>query len=455
MDSFWYVLVFVIALLVTVILIRPVIKLAKRFNIIDYPDGRRIHDKPVPRSGGIALFAGIAVSLTALALFIYISNSVGGNSTTKVDLGLFDNINYFGVAASALMMFVLGLIDDIKDIRVHFKLLGQIAAAAVACLSGVLLSHFTNPFDGSIVELGFFAYPLTIFYLVAFANIINLIDGLDGLAAGITAISAATIFIISVGKGGIDAAVVTIAVAGACIAFLRYNSYPAKVFMGDSGALLLGFLLGLVSLFGVIRTPAIITLLVPVVIAGIPVIDTLSAIVRRLRAGKSVAAADTAHIHHRIIAIGYDQKTTVYMLYVLCGFLAICAYLLTKYNGWAQVVIAVVLIALVAVLIIRVGLMDPVLKHYYNKRTVEHHKDSLNVEDVRCAEKDHAEEYSGDDSVPREEEPAGETSATAVEASVAVETNTAAKLPASESPSEPPSESAPKPSESPAETDKG
>ncbi|MCL1847086.1 MAG: undecaprenyl/decaprenyl-phosphate alpha-N-acetylglucosaminyl 1-phosphate transferase [Coriobacteriia bacterium] len=361
MSSLWYLLVFALAVVVTMVVTPFVIKLANRFSIIDYPDGRRINEKPTPRPGGIALFLGILVPLLVFMVF-----NVSGDSGVRYSLT--SNINYLGVILSATVVFAIGLIDDIRTIRVRYKLIGQIVAAIIACFSGVLLSQIDNPFSSSFINLGLFAYPITIFYLVAFANIINLIDGLDGLAAGVTAISSVTLFIVSLGKGGIDAALVNMAIIGACLAFLRYNWNPARIFMGDSGALLLGFLLGLVSLFGVVRTPALITLAVPLVIAGIPILDTFAAIIRRLRQRRSIVDADTDHIHHRLLAIGYDQKTTVYIIYVLCGLLSVCALLLTRYINWARWVILGVVLITIALLIWRLKLTHPILKHHYNKR---------------------------------------------------------------------------------------
>jgi UDP-GlcNAc:undecaprenyl-phosphate GlcNAc-1-phosphate transferase len=265
-------------------------------------------------------------------------------------------------------MFAVGLVDDLRTIRVRYKVLGQIVAATIACFSGVLFDVVTNPFTGDIINIGLIAYPITIFYLVAFANIINLIDGLDGLAAGIVAISAVALFIISMGKNYSDVALITLAIAGSCIAFLKYNSHPAKIFMGDAGALTLGLILGLVSLFGATRTPVIITLLVPIVIAGIPVIDTFTAIIRRIRSGRSVVEADTSHIHHRLMNIGYDQKTTAYILYVLTGLLSVFALLIIGRGDWVRVVALVVLVIVVAVLVISLKLTDPILKHHFVKR---------------------------------------------------------------------------------------
>ena len=376
MSSLWYLLVFFIAAIVTLVASPFVIRIARRFDLIDYPDGRRINEAPVPRPGGIALYLGLLVSLAVLSIYHAIN-------AEEMRYGLSSNINYLGVALAATVIFGIGLIDDIRPIRVRYKLLGQIAAAIIACLSGVLFSHIANPFQGGIEALGIWAYPVTIFYLVAFANIINLIDGLDGLASGIVAISSVSLFIIAFGKGGFDAALLAMALAGSCFAFLRYNSYPARIFMGDSGALLLGFLLGVVSLFGLVRTPALITLAVPVVIAGVPVVDTFAAIVRRLRARKSIVVADTEHIHHRFMAIGYDQKTTVYILYVLSGLLSVCALLLMQYSGWIRWAILAVLLVLISILVVRLRLMNPVLTHYYSKRVVGHGEERFREQDEK------------------------------------------------------------------------
>jgi len=391
-GSNWYLLVFLIAAIVTLVATPLVTRLARRFNLIDYPDGRRVNETPVPRPGGIALYLGILVSLAVFAL-------CHAFDTEKVQYGLSSDINYFGVALAATVIFGVGLIDDIRPIRVRYKLLGQIAAAIIACFSGALFSHIANPFQGGVEALGIWSYPVTIFYLVAFANIINLIDGLDGLAAGIVAISSASLFIIALGKGGFDAALLAVALAGSCIAFLRYNSHPARIFMGDSGALLLGFLLGVMSLFGLVRTPALITLAVPVVIAGVPVVDTFAAIIRRLRARKSITEADTEHIHHRFLAIGYDQRTTVYILYVLSGLLSVCALLLMQYTGWVRWAILVVLLALMSLLVIRLGLMTPVLTHYYNKRVVTRNEASPGL-DEPDGEKDQPEVVAEDQPEP-------------------------------------------------------
>ena len=361
LSSLWYLLVFALAVVVTMVVTPFVIKLANRFSIIDYPDGRRINEKPTPRPGGIALFLGILVPLLVFMVF-----NVSGDSGVRYSLT--SNINYLGVILSATVVFAIGLIDDIRTIRVRYKLIGQIVAAIIACFSGVLLSQIDNPFSSSFINLGLFAYPITIFYLVAFANIINLIDGLDGLASGISAICAVALFVLSFSRGSMDAALVALAIAGVCGGFLIFNFYPAKVFLGDSGALVLGFCLGLVSLFGVVRATALISLLIPVVIAGVPVIDTFTSIVRRVRSGKPVFSADKAHVHHRFINLGYSQRTTVLIIYGLSIVLAVLAILIAQDQSPLRIVYVVILIVLVAVFVWRLGLLSSILTHHYERR---------------------------------------------------------------------------------------
>jgi UDP-GlcNAc:undecaprenyl-phosphate GlcNAc-1-phosphate transferase len=362
LEWYWLALVAALAAIGTLAIAPITIRVARRINAIDYPDGRRINTKPTPRLGGVALFAGI---LLAIGVFLLIHNVINGDAPVR---GMSEGISYGGVFLSFLVIFGVGVVDDIFGIKVPYKVLGQIAASCIACASGVLFDRFTNPLDGEILYIGLFAYPITIFYLVAFVNIINLIDGLDGLAAGITAISAFALLIISFLKGGFDAAIFGAAIIGACCAFLRFNFYPARIFMGDSGSLTLGFALAVLSLFGVVRSPALVTLFIPIVIAGIPVIDTFSAIVRRLRAGRAVTTPDTEHIHHRFMERGFSQRDTVLILYALSALLSLCSLLVIQYGGLLRLIIMLFLVLLAVILVWRLGLMQSVLLHYYYKR---------------------------------------------------------------------------------------
>ncbi len=363
MELYWLALITLIALVGTALATPLSIKLAWRIGAIDYPDGRRVNTKPTPRLGGLAVFVGIVLSLGFIAILNWINPEI-------LNLyGLNTNINYLGVAVAVTVVFAVGFLDDVYQIGPYIKLLGQIAAAIIACASGVLFTHFLNPLGSGTVSIGFMAYPVTIFYLVAFASIINLIDGLDGLASGIVAICAATLFVLSFSRGNMDAAIVALAIAGACGGFLFFNFYPAKVFLGDSGSLVLGFSLGLVSLFGVVRATALIALLIPVIIAGIPVIDTFSAIVRRLRSKTPVFGADKAHVHHRFINLGFSQRTTVLIIYGLSIALSVLAILITQDRSYMRLVYAALLIVVVGILIWRLGLLSTILTHHYERRT--------------------------------------------------------------------------------------
>ena len=203
---------------------------------------------------------------------------------------------------------------------------------------------------------------------MAFANIINLIDGLDGLAAGITAISAMTIFVFSVLTARIDAAFMSIALFGVCVGFLRYDFHPASIFMGDSGALLLGFLLGIVSLFAVARSALFVSLLVPILAAGVPIIDTALAIVRRKRAHRPIDEADRGHIHHRLLEAGFSQRGTVLIMWGWTAVLSICAVFITELDGFARIPFVLIVAVVTCYGVFKLRLLQPVLLHHYNPR---------------------------------------------------------------------------------------
>ena len=358
----WLVVVLLIALAGTIVATPLCIKLARRLDAIDYPDGRRVNTKPVPRLGGVAVFAGLVLSLGFIVVLNWVSPDI------LHIRGVNRDINYIGVGAAIAVIFVIGLLDDIFQIKPYLKFLGHITAAVIACASGVLFSHFLNPFGPGAVDIGIMAYPVTVFYLVAFANIINLIDGLDGLASGIVAICATALFVLSFSRGYVDATLVAMAIVGVCLGFLIFNFHPARVFLGDSGSLVLGFSLGLVSLFGVVRATALISLLIPVVIAGIPVIDTFTAIIRRIRSGKSIFSADKAHVHHRFINLGFSQRTTVLIIYGVSIVLAVLAILIAQDQSFLRFVYVGILIVVVALFIWRLGLLSTVLTHHYERR---------------------------------------------------------------------------------------
>ena len=355
---------FLVALLATVVLVPLAKWLAVKTDAIDYPSARRVNKRPVPRMGGVAMLGGLLAALAAVQLGVHF---LGWKSPFVPHPS--HEVNYLGVGAGVLFMFAVGVVDDIKGLRPKVKLAGQIVASCITASSGLLLSSVHNPFGAGFIDFGWFAYPLTVFYLVAFANVINLIDGLDGLAAGITAISSLTIFVFSVLTNRPDAAFMSLALAGVCVGFLQYNFYPASIFMGDSGSLLLGFSLGVVSLFAVARSALFVSLLVPLLAAGVPIIDTAVAIIRRLRAHEPIDQADRGHIHHRLMQAGFSQRATVLIMWGWTAALSACAVLITELHGAWRIVVFLVVAALTAFGIVKLRLLQPVLLHHYNPRS--------------------------------------------------------------------------------------
>ena len=304
------------ALLVAMVvsfLMCPLVKsFAYKIGAIDVPkDNRRMHKKPVPRLGGLATFLGFIVSIL-----------------------LFANIDHEmqGILLGAVIIVVLGVVDDMTPLRAYFKFVVQIAAALVAVFHGVVIETLSNPnvFSQSPYwNLGWLAVPITVLWIVGITNAVNLIDGLDGLACGVSTISALTMLVIAllVSEGGI--AVIMASLVGACLGFMPYNKNPAKMFMGDTGSTFLGYILATISIQGLFKYYAIVSFAVPFLILGLPMFDTLFAIVRRLAHGQNPMAPDRGHIHHRLIDMGLSQKQAVAALYVVSSILGLSAVVLT------------------------------------------------------------------------------------------------------------------------------
>lgn len=370
-------IVFAVALIATVALVPLAKRIAFVVDAIDYPSARRVNKKPIPRLGGVAMFGGLAAALLALAVGL----SVGWIEPFEPHPTL--TVWYPGVVLGVAFMFAVGVVDDVKGLNPKAKMLGQIVAASIVAGSGVLLSSIYNPFSREFIEFGWFSYPLTIFYLVAFANVINLIDGLDGLASGITAIAAIAILVFAVLTQRADATFLSIALIAVCIGFLFYNFNPASIFMGDSGSLLLGFSLGVASLFAVARSALFVSLLVPILAAGVPIMDTAFAIVRRLAAHRPIDEADKGHIHHRLLNAGFSQRSTVLIMWSWTAALTLCAILVTRIHGVARIPIALVVVGVTAFAIWKLHLLKPALIHHYEpKGTAEETKDNCLREDA-------------------------------------------------------------------------
>ncbi len=381
-----FLMLFLIGLVVTVLTTPLARRLAWRLNAVDYPGARRINSVPVPRMGGLAIFCGLIAALVAQ----YVGTTYFGWPVVFIPHPTME-INYPLLGVAVLVVFLTGLADDLKSLKPLQKLAGQVVAACIAAAAGLLIGNIVNPFGHGELSLGWLAYPITVVYLVAFANIINLIDGLDGLAAGITAIASASLFVLTLMSGRLDAAALAIALSGCCVGFLRYNFNPASIFMGDSGALTIGFLLGIVALLGVTRTAALTTLIVPLIVAGVPIIDTFAAIVRRKRGHTSIGQADKGHIQHRLIDQGFDQRQAVLLIYAWSILLSAGAFAITQVTVGPRIAIFVVLVVVSVGFVIKLHLFEPVLRHYYNPQT---HVDAVlpaddpvfEAEDARKAE---------------------------------------------------------------------
>lgn len=382
-----YICIALAAFVTTYALVPAVRHLAIKLDAVDYPSKRRINTTPIPRMGGVAVLAGLVVALIVQLLGTW----YWGWPPVFVPHPSM-SINYPLLGLSFLLVFLTGAVDDVVQLRPKVKLAGQIVAAACAVASGMVIHSIVDPFDAGYIQLGWVAYPITVLYLVAYSNIINLVDGLDGLATGISCIAAVSMFSFALLAGRVDAAALAIALVGCCLAFLRYNFHPASIFLGDSGSLLLGFSLGTISLLNVSRTAALTSLIIPLIVAGVPIIDTFSAIIRRMRAHVSIGQADKGHIHHRLIQEGYDQRQAVLLIYAWCILLSLGAAAINQVGIELRIVIFLVLLACSAAFAIRLHLFEPVLRHHYNPKT---HEDEIVTPDdtgfIEAVEEDRRE----------------------------------------------------------------
>ena len=363
MDWLEYGVLFAVAAVVTIALTPLARKLAIKLDAIDYPSARRVNMLPIPRMGGVAIFGGILAALAVAGFGVYAFGWVD----PFIDYNGIE-VNYWGVLLGTVLIFLVGAVDDVVDLNPKAKMLGQIVAACVVAGSGLLFSSIHNPFGEGYIEFGWVAYPLTVFYLVAFANVINFIDGLDGLAAGITGISAITILLFAVLTGRFDAALFSVILVGVCAGFLKSNFFPASIFMGDSGALLLGFSLGVISLFAVARSALFVSLLVPILAAGVPILDTFFAIVRRKREHRPIDEADKGHIHHRLMRAGFSQRATVLIMWAWTALLAACGVIITWADNLVRIPIFLIACAVTAYAIVKLRLLGDALSHHFNPR---------------------------------------------------------------------------------------
>jgi UDP-GlcNAc:undecaprenyl-phosphate/decaprenyl-phosphate GlcNAc-1-phosphate transferase len=340
-----YVLTFVIAAAVAALATPLVIRLATHLEIIDAThEERRVHETPTPRIGGIAVFFGFAFALFAIlgfaltspyALFPSVAH-LGAHQKLVAISDQFDAVHRLvGLLFGGMLILAVGLWDDVMQMRPRNKLLAQVLVALISMLYGFVIPGSANPFAHDQLHNwadfpAWVSVPLTLVWYVGMMNAINFIDGLDGLLSGFTLISSVFLFLIAVLHANPVVALVVIALAGASLGFLPYNFNPAKIFLGDAGSLFIGYVFATVSIIGASKTAIAISIVVPLVVLALPVLDTAAVIIRRARAGRRITEADRGHFHHQLIfRFGLNVRQAVLLIYALCFVLGLVALALS------------------------------------------------------------------------------------------------------------------------------
>ena len=334
------ILAFVVAFVVAVALTPLTARLGRRVGAVDQPRERGLSEHPTPLLGGLAILAAVLV-----ASLIFLDPGVGEDEKTR------------GILAGAIIVTLVGALDDRFDLPAAVKFIGQIIAATIPVLAGVEVANITLPFIGA-VDLGSAGAPLTVIGIVFVINVVNFSDGVDGLAAGVCAISAVAFSVIAFDLGRGSAAVLAAIIAGSAAGFLVFNFHPAKVFMGDAGSNLLGLLLACVAVEGAVKTQVVLALVFPLLVLAVPFLDTTFVVLKRLKYGRPVYVADQSHFHHRMNRIGFSQRKTVLYLYawtmLVAGF-AVALRFVPYSDGagqlnlaWSLVLVAVGLVVLAA-----------------------------------------------------------------------------------------------------------
>ena len=303
---------------------------ARRLGVVDRPDDyRKLHLRKVPLLGGVAIYVGFLAPVAVLLVW----------RQTEAGALLHARAGEVGVLlAAALVALATGIVDDVRGLPVHWKLIGQAVAASLAFAGGYAIGVISNPFGQPIV-LGLLSFPVTLLWFIGCMNAVNLLDGLDGLAAGVCLFAGLTLLLVSLAFGQTLSVLLMASLSGAVFGFLLLNLYPASIFLGDSGSLVLGFLLAALSLQGARKSEATVALLIPFVAMGVPILDTALAILRRWARRLPVSAADRQHIHHVLLAMGLSQRQVVMVLYAACVALGAAALTLTASRSLVSLIV--------------------------------------------------------------------------------------------------------------------
>ena len=332
-----YFVPFLIALIVAYVLTPGVKKLAIKVGAVDKPNARKVHTHAIPRLGGLAIYVGF---MAAVLFCVPVRHEL------------------LGLLLGCTAIVALGIWDDICNIPAKVKLVGQIVAACIPIAFGIQIEWLTNPFGTLIVLPELVAIPVTIFWIIGFTNTVNLIDGLDGLAAGVAFIASVSMFLLAYTMNQYLPAMIIVAMAGAALGFLQYNFNPAKIFMGDTGSMLLGYTMAVAAVLGLVKTAATIALVVPLIALGLPILDTLFAIIRRKMSGVPIFQPDKGHLHHRLLALGMSQKQAVLIMYFVSIVLGIVALFVANVSYQTGIATVLVVLAVIIYTAKRLGILQ-------------------------------------------------------------------------------------------------
>ncbi len=344
-----YVIGFAVAMLIALLMTPLVKRFAFWVGAVDAPNHRKVHSRIMPRLGGLAIF------IAFVAAYFVVSPAMDALKSDVV----------FGLLVGGAIVVVIGALDDRFDLSPKLKLLGQILAASVVVYSGVVIDLVNVPFGDGVISLEWLAVPLTIFWIVGVTNAINLIDGLDGLSAGVSGIATCTILVLALMMGNVTVVLLCAVLLGSIGGFLFYNFHPAKIFMGDSGALFLGFTLATLSVLG-FKQATVVSLLVPIMILGVPLSDTFFAIMRRWVNNLPISVADKSHLHHCLLQLGFSHRTTVLIIYgisLVFGTSAVLlSYMSQQQTLWGTVLLVTVLLCILVLGAEAIGIISKTKK---------------------------------------------------------------------------------------------
>lgn len=324
MDILDLIKAFILTAISSYLLVYPIKKVAIKYRFLDFPEERKIHKMITPRLGGLAIALSVGIGI------IYLKPE--SEALTSVILG-------------GIVILIIGMIDDRYQIRPIVKLFGQFLATTFVISGGIIIERITIPIFG-LVDLGSFSVIITMLWIVGVTNAINLIDGLDGLASGVVTISLLSILYMAIDDSDIFVVMMTVILIGSNVGFLFHNFYPARIYMGDTGSMFLGYSISILSTMGLFKNVALFSFVLPVIVLAVPIFDTLFAIVRRASSGKGIMKPDKKHIHYQLLSAGFSHRTTVLIIYVFSIVFGIIAILFTKASLSFAFILSIILLLL-------------------------------------------------------------------------------------------------------------